>query len=166
MIIKTNAVQRLTAHKLGHVFGDERGDHEAAGALIFAADTGNLLLQHRDKTSMEPLTWGQFGGSLEGTETREQGLKREIWEETGYRGPMKLIFIMDSGNPADDFHYYNYIAIVPHQFVPKTNEESAGYKWFNPKMQWPQPLHPGMKKMLANPKAKQLLAQHMGVKLK
>lgn len=160
MSIQTRAVERLLAHKKNHVWGNDRSDHEAAGAIILAQDTGKILLQHRSPDSMEPLTWGQFGGSLEGTETIEQGCKREIWEETGYRGAMKLIPLTISGDPAHDFKYFNFLGIVPKQYAVHSNEESYGHLWFDPKGQWPRPLHPGMVKAMRDPKAKKILAQH------
>lgn len=54
--------------------------------LIIINKEGKLLLQHRSEhLERWPGYWGFFGGGIEEGETPEEGLKREIHEELGYR---------------------------------------------------------------------------------
>jgi 8-oxo-dGTP pyrophosphatase MutT (NUDIX family) len=148
--MKINSAFRLrtTAHKLDEKWvPGVRGYHAATGAIIIAEDTGRMLLQHRSSTSAMPNTYGQFGGSIDGNEEIAQALRREILEETGYGGPMKLRPLTPFRDPKKSFVYYNYAALVPHEFEPKINDESAGYAWFYPN-EWPTPLHPGLEWLL------------------
>ena len=161
--MKTNSSQRLqtTAHKVNEVWKPGvRGYHQATGALILAQDTCRFLLQLRSKTSSEPLTYGQFGGSVDGNEEIHQALRREIQEETGYKGPLKAYPLTPSNrlpaaNSAESkehsFVYYNYLAVVPKEFevcLPgEFADESAGHVWFD-YPDFPSPLHPGLEELL------------------
>jgi 8-oxo-dGTP pyrophosphatase MutT (NUDIX family) len=138
----------MTAHKVDEVWRPGvRGYHEATGAIILAKDTGRLLLQLRSPKSHCPNTYGQFGGSIDGNEQVTSALLREIKEETGYTGTIKLRPLMVSRDPARSFVYYNYLGVVPKEFEPQINEESGGYKWFN-YGHWPSPLHPGLQNLI------------------
>lgn len=52
------------------------------GALLLTAD-GDIILQHRDDNPciQWPNTWSLFGGGVEGDETYEEALARELQEE-------------------------------------------------------------------------------------
>jgi 8-oxo-dGTP pyrophosphatase MutT (NUDIX family) len=144
--MKINSTFRLktTAHKKDEKWiPGVRGYHAATGALILAEDTGRILLQHRSMDSAMPGTYGQFGGSIDGNEEVAQALRREIKEETGYVGAMRLRPLTPFNDPSKGFTYYNYLAVVPREFKPNINWESEGYAWFHPD-EWPQPLHPGL----------------------
>jgi len=54
--------------------------------LLIENSEGKVLLQLRDDNPdiLYPGCWGTFGGQIEGEETPEEGIKREIWEELEY----------------------------------------------------------------------------------
>lgn len=77
------------------------------GALVFSED--RLLLVERGK---EPLKgyWSLPGGILETGETLEQGIRREVLEETGLKVEPLSIFevferIMPDGDGRTEYHY-------------------------------------------------------------
>lgn len=54
--------------------------------LILKNKEGKFLLQHRaEHLERWPGKWGFFGGGIDEGETPEEGFKREIWEELGYK---------------------------------------------------------------------------------
>lgn len=60
---------------------------EVAIAILHTAD--RFLMQLRDNIPgiIHPGCWGFFGGHLDPGETPEAAVKRELWEEIGYRPP-------------------------------------------------------------------------------
>jgi hypothetical protein len=68
-------------------------------------------------------------------------VRRELAEESGYRGAVRL-------EPIDSNSMYaTFLAHVPHEFEPKLNSESQDYQWCEPD-DLPEPLHPGLQKTL------------------
>jgi 8-oxo-dGTP pyrophosphatase MutT (NUDIX family) len=126
----------------------------AAGCL-FRANTGRLLFALRSKHVLEPNTWSTWGGAVDDKETPSQCVLREIVEETGYTGRVRLtklsVFSHSSG-----FKYHNFLASVADEFVPQLNWETQAYRWceFG---KWPTPLHPGVARMLSNPRNLELM---------
>lgn len=121
----------------------------AAGCIFLAQDTKRLLIAHRSRAVEQPNTWGTWGGALDGDEKPLVAVKREIIEETEYRGPLKLIplYVFSKKRKAKTvFRYYNFLAVVPHEFTPKLDWETQGYKWVAYD-EWPQPLHDGLIKL-------------------
>jgi len=88
---------------------------------------------------------------MDSGETPEQAATREVMEEAGYHGAMKLvplyIFKHQSG-----FTYYNFLAIVQDEFEPDMDWETQGYEWIMPP-KWPSPLHMGMNLLLKDTKS-------------
>lgn len=115
---------------------------EGSGAILLSKKTGNFLFGLRSEYVNEPGTWSGFGGKIDYGEDPEKSALREIEEETGYNGSIKLepLNIYKDGN----FSYYNYIGIVDDEFSPRLNWENDTFDWvsFN---QWPNPLHFGTK---------------------
>lgn len=140
---KRKKAEEIFTDPSGRFWGDE-----AAGCIFYAEDTGHYLLAHRSEDVNEPGTWGTFGGKLDGKETPEQAVHREIREETGYTGPVHLkpLHVYQNG----DFKYHNYLAVVPHEFEPQLDWESQGYKWvdLNNPEEIPSPLHFGLQELL------------------
>ena len=68
--------------------GPDGNQVQAAGALIFAADTGNVLIVYRSSDCVDPNLWCGAGGKIEPGEDPMQASRREIEEELGYKGKM------------------------------------------------------------------------------
>lgn len=119
----------------------------AAGCIFLARSTGRLMLAHRSDAVQEPNTWGTWGGAMDGREGPKSAVLREVKEEAGYQGKVKLLplAVFTSGT----FKYHNFLAVVADEFEPELNWETQGHRWFRPG-RWPRPLHPGMKFLLAN----------------
>lgn len=114
---------------------------QSAGCVLVAQDTGRWCLQQRSDTVSDPGVWSTWGGGVEPGESLEQCVRREVAEEGGYTGPLKLEPLMMSQN------YATYIGYVPHEFEPQLNRESQDWCWCEPD-QLPEPLHPGLKQAL------------------
>ena len=56
---------------------------ERAASALFVSESGRYLLQLRDNRPdiSQPGCWAFFGGSIEGDETPQAALRRELWEE-------------------------------------------------------------------------------------
>lgn len=109
---------------------------QAAGCVLYAEDTGRWCLQQRSDTVDDPGLWAAWGGGREPGETLEQTVRRELAEESGYRGPLTLEPL------ARNSRYVTYIGVVPLEFEPRPNHEWKDYRWVE-LGQWPGPLHPG-----------------------
>lgn len=118
-----------------------------AGAIFFAKDTGRFLLGLRSGYVNEPGTWGGFGGKLDEGEDAEEAVRREIKEETGYDGNMKLVLLYVYKDRK--FRYFNYIAVVDNQFNPVLNWENDMFEWVE-FGNWPSPLHYGTEAFIEN----------------
>ena len=131
----------------------------ASGCIILAEDTKRLLFQLRSEHVLEPNTWSTWGGAMEPGESPEQTVKRELKEESGYSGDMKLIplyiFEHKSG-----FKYYNYLAIVPHEFKAKLDFETKDYDWTTLD-ELPSPLHFGLKALLSDTQSLNTIKKHV-----
>lgn len=121
---------------------------QAAGCIVLARDTARLLIARRGPQVQEPGTWGTWGGAVDEGERPADAVRRELSEEAGYNGRIKLIplsvFSHNTG-----FKYYNFLAVVPKEFIPELDHETAAAKWFN-YGSWPRPLHPGLKLVFRN----------------
>lgn len=117
-----------------------------AGCIILAKDSGNLLLPFRSRYVEQPNTWGTWGGAIDTNENPSEAAKREVFEESGYGGKIEMIplyvFKHESG-----FKYYNYLAVVEHEFTPRLNWETENFGWFNLN-ELPSPLHFGLSSVL------------------
>lgn len=109
----------------------------AAGCVLRAADTGRWCLQQRSDSVSDPGVWSSWGGGVEPGETLEQTVRRELEEEGGYTGPLKLEPLMMNQR------YATYIGHVPHEFEPSINNEVKDWCWVE-RDQLPGPLHPGL----------------------
>lgn len=139
------------------VYTDESGKFwgsQGAGAIFMAEDTGRILLQHRSPYVNEPNTWGVIGGAIDAGEDPQEAMEREVHEETGYSGQMRVekLYVFQSGK----FRYTNFLVIVPHEFSPRHGWESQGHVWTTLD-DLPEPLHFGFKAAL--PSLQQRLGQ-------
>lgn len=122
----------------------------AAGALIVAEDTGNILLIFRSSKCYDPNLWCGVGGKIEEGETPEEACRREVFEEIGFdpEEPMTLKPILVYED--DKLQFHNFVALVPNEFTPTLNWESAGYVWCN-LSHLPGPKHYGLEAILDDP---------------
>ena len=115
---------------------------QAAGCIIVAEDTGRWCLQQRSDTVSDPGVWSTWGGGREPGETLEQTVRRELAEEGGYVGPLKLEPLSTNGQ------YATFIGRVPREFEPRINKESKDWCWCEAD-QLPEPMHPGLVEALS-----------------
>ena len=115
---------------------------QGAGCILRAADTGRWCLQQRSESVSDPGIWSTWGGGREPGETLEQTVRRELAEEGGYTGPLKLEPLLMNQR------YATYIGHVPHEFEPRLNSESQDSCWVEAG-DWPSPLHTGLRSALS-----------------
>jgi 8-oxo-dGTP pyrophosphatase MutT (NUDIX family) len=130
--------------KVGEEFVGSKDAKPAAGVAITGPGNTALFLK-RARTADHPGEWCWPGGGIEAGEKPEDAARRETAEETGYKlNGIKPIHraISDDGVDFTTFHQD-----VGEHFVPKVNDEHAGWAWAS-MSDPPQPLHPGVKAML------------------
>ena len=128
---------------------------QAAGALIHALDTGRWLVVKRSKQVDDGNCWCSVGGKIVRGESAKQAARREIGEEIGYWGEMRLY-------PALVYEeswlrFYNHIGVVDKEFVPQLNWESQSHQWIQDLEKVPKPVHFGLKALLADSKSQRLI---------
>jgi 8-oxo-dGTP pyrophosphatase MutT (NUDIX family) len=133
---------------------------QAAGCLFLAADTNRICIAHRSSQVEQPNTWGTWGGAIDAGENPAHAVKREVKEEAGYSGPLKLIPLYVFSHPSG-FRYYNFLAIVAHEFKPMLNWETQGSEWVE-FGDWPRPLHPGLASLLNDQESMSIIKRYTG----
>lgn len=121
----------------------EFADQGAAGIILYAQDTGRYGLQQRSDSINDGGLWAAWGGGREPGESLEQCARRELGEESGYTGPIKLTRLAE--NP----RYVTFIGVVPHEFEPRPDPEWKDFCWVEAG-NWPSPMHPGVAAALKN----------------
>jgi len=131
----------------------------AAGCLLMAETSGRFLLPKRAAGTLQAGTWGTWGGAVDKNETPEQTVRRELFEECGFKGQATLsslyIFNHESG-----FKYHNFLAVIDDEFTAITNWETSVCDWFT-FGHWPDPLHFGFKALLDDPDSQALIKAHL-----
>lgn len=136
---------------------------DAAGCLILALDTGRICFQLRSTRVNDALTWSTWGGGLEPGETPAQAAARELREESGYTGKMKLI-PLTTVSTLRGAKYHNFLALVPREFTPDVDDyEVEDYKWVDIG-HWPRPLHPELSKLLNTQEILEVLKKYSELK--
>lgn len=105
---------------------------QGAGTLIFAEDTGRVLLLLRSEAVEDPGLWGIAGGRVEGESLREAALC-ETEEELGpvdIRVDEEPFHVWHA--PEGTFSYYTFRAAVPTEFSPTLNWENDDFRWVVP----------------------------------
>ena len=116
---------------------------QGAGILVLARDTGRFLALKRSDHVQHGRTWGLSGGLMEAGETPAQGAEREFREETAYKGPLSTPVELTTFQ-SDQMTYYNFIAVVDHEFQPCLDHENEEFKWVESLDKWPEPMHFGI----------------------
>lgn len=132
---------------------------QAAGCIFLAQDTGRFGIAHRSQAVLEPGTWGTWGGAIDSDEDPAEAVRREVAEEAGYTGAMKLIPLLMFQAPGGTFQYHNFLAVVPAEFEPRLDWETQDYRWVK-WGEWPEPLHPGMRALLADRASAKTMQQY------
>jgi len=125
---------------------------KASGCILLSEDTKRIFLQLRAADRRNKNYWGFWGGGSEANELPIETINRELEEEIGFLPTITKFYPlhkMISNNGS--FEYNTFLATVPTEFTPNINDESNGYTWVNYD-QYPQPLHPGAKLVLQNPR--------------
>jgi len=103
-----------------------------AAMIILVNTDGHILMQHRtDDAPLYPGYWAFFGGGLEVGEVPEDGIKREMLEETCYQlDNPKQIFTVDYDN---EWNYgKKYYFIEKYDYNQKIDQkEGQGYEWIS-----------------------------------
>jgi len=121
----------------------------AAGCLFLARSTARLCFALRSRHALQPLTYGTWGGAMDGAESPLAAVRRETIEEAGVdlneaRFTPLYVFRQD-----DVFEYHNFVVETDDEFSPVLNWENAGFVWADFE-DWPQPLHPGVASLLSD----------------
>lgn len=128
-----------------------------AGILIFCPNTNRFLLHCRGEAGSNSGQYGLFGGSIDLGENEAKKIKspdqlvsdeaikvfkktaiRELYEESGYEGPLKLELINIVRDDKCKFQFYNFLGLVnqefkvnpPKEFLKETDvEKSVWFTW-------------------------------------
>jgi len=100
----------------------EKPMRAGVGVYPIAEDTGRMLFGLRSRKVQTPGHWSGFGGLLEPGESFEQAAKRELYEETGYTGKLKLV----------EFAPSMFLGYVPKEYRPRLNWETDNAIWIEP----------------------------------
>ena len=128
-----------------------------AGVLPIAEETGRILVAYRSSRVLEPHTYGVFGGAVEPRESPKAAAKRELAEETGYRGRVKLVkaYRFEDG----EFTYHNFLGLVPEEFEPRLDWETESADWIEfDELLSLRPKHFGLEALVKN--SKRLIRKH------
>ena len=118
--------------------GDKPGlRHIVTGAII--VKDGKVLLEKRGTFKGRPMLesgkWAIVGGFLDRNETIKEGIKREIFEETGLKvKSLKLLHICDNPFRPNDNGRQNVSIIFTADLLTTKltpSEESPELKWFD-----------------------------------
>lgn len=112
-----------------------------AWVVIFCPGTQSFLLGKRSQTVKKPGIWNFFGGRLNPDEDAPTAVRRELFEETGFRSTESGA--IEYGGPAPGelielgfvdglrkLHYY--LLLTETEVAPTLNLEHAEYCWFTP----------------------------------
>lgn len=130
--------------------GDRFWGDMGAGILPICTETGRILLAMRSPDVNEPNTWGIIGGALEEGETDPlESAKRELKEESGYKGHFEVVPSYVYESPNKTFKYYNYIGLLEKEFKPKLDWETAYTEWMTlEQFMEAKPKHFGLKALI------------------
>lgn len=123
-----------------------------AGVLVICTKTNRMLLGLRSENVEEPGTLGIFGGKVDDREKNfEKVALRELYEETGYDGNIKMIpaYVYKTTGKIK-FEYHNFIGLVEEEFKPILDWENEDAFWMTYEEALNQPnLHFGLEKLLS-----------------
>jgi ADP-ribose pyrophosphatase YjhB (NUDIX family) len=110
----------------------------AAGAIL--ARGGKILLSLRARPPRQG-QWDLPGGFLEGGEHPEEGLRRELKEETGLDARVVRLVDVGVGGYDDGRATLNLVYLCEAEGEPRAADDSEALRWFDPRalprMAWP-----------------------------
>jgi ribosomal protein S18 acetylase RimI-like enzyme/8-oxo-dGTP pyrophosphatase MutT (NUDIX family) len=116
-------IEKLADHRNneGEYWAGE--NNSASGILPLCPNTGRIGLALRSEEVDEPGTYGTVGGAVIKGMSPEESAKKELKEETGYSGGIKLIpaYVFKD----KDFKYFNFLGIVPKEFSLRPGSGSS-----------------------------------------
>ena len=127
-----------------------------AGILVFAKDTGRFMALKRSDHVQHGRTWGLSGGLMEAGETPAEGAEREFREETAYKGALSQPVALTTFH-SDKMTYYNFFAVVEHEFKPCLDHENEEFKWVESLDNWPEPMHFGIDFLKKDPESLRII---------
>lgn len=142
----------------------EDRDDKGAGILLFANDTGNVLIAKRSEEVSKSGTISIPGGHLEMGEDAKEAATREFREETGLDVPLYDVHEVHSST-RHDHAFHTFVAYTPEQPdsitpEPEHAHEHDGFAWVSPaKLMNIKNLHPGFKRTLQNISLQRLAKQ-------
>ena len=102
--------------------------------------TGRILLEKRSEDLLEGNKWALPGGFLDCGETLEQGVLRELKEETGWKGEVVSLFRINSSpnRPHEDRQNVAFEFIIkPLERIGRMDHEATKVEWIPIDELWP-----------------------------
>lgn len=93
--------------------------------IIYCTATGRTLLAKRSRHVKNSDQWGFFGGNVDDGENMEAAARRELIEEAGIHGDLKLLGSLKSGVRK---HLY-YMHTMEAEEDPVLNREHSKFRW-------------------------------------
>ena len=112
--------------------GGEKGQKRHVTTDAILERNGKILLARRAAHLIEGNKWGLPGGFLDRDENLEEGLRREILEESGYRVTTVTLFLINStpNRPKEDRQNVNLTFIaIPDKKIQDFDQEVARVEW-------------------------------------
>lgn len=102
-----------------------------SGILPIAANTRRICLAMRSRLVQAGCRWGTIGGERQANLSLAESAVRELREETGYAGSIRL-------HPAYTFQrgpleYHNFVGVVPAEF---DLDAAPAHAWENDRLRW------------------------------
>ena len=123
----------------------------ATVGILLIDGRGWILLQLRDGHVIHPYHWATVGGAVEPGETLEAAIRREVFEETGYRlsGPLALgsraTIVPADGHPRDATLFF-----APYDSSqPIACHEGIHITFVDPSTLDSLPMYPGQRELIA-----------------
>ena len=132
----------------------------AAGALVVSEVSGRFLIAHRAEGTLQPGTWGTWGGAIDAGETPEDTVIRELQEEaelTSHQEKMLPLYVFEHES---GFRYSNFLVVVAEEFEPVLNWEMQKFGWFD-YGEWPDPLHFGLEHLLNDKISQDIMRRYL-----
>ena len=106
--------------------------HNAAHILLYDSER-RFLLQHRTSDAkVLPNYWSFFGGGIKSNETPEDAIRRETFEELGYK-IKNLEFLLEQNFKLEGMYVYRFI--YTDAFYNNKSDlilnEGQGWGWYN-----------------------------------